>query len=149
MLVILVWNIERSLNIKGLWPTEEKIPEKVGSFYSCNIGYIDPQTYLSTLNETLALLDGVKYDHHDHNEENDGGEGDGKDQYKVLMDILYASIVDNDVFFDLVEPVTGGGDLVWDEGRAVHVMWLWRRLIEDWPVVADSGEGSKSPDQQQ
>lgn len=78
-------------------------------------------TNLSTLNETLAFLDAVKQGHHDYNQQYDDSKGDSKDQNKILVDILYASIVDDDVFLDVVQLVTGGGDFVRNDGREVHV----------------------------
>ena len=45
------------------------------------------------MNETLAFLDAVKQGHHDDNQQYDDSKGDSKDQNKILVDILYASIV--------------------------------------------------------
>ena len=63
----------------------------------------------------------MKQGHHDYNQQYDDSKGDSKDQNKILVDILYASIVDDDVFLDVVQLVTGGGDFVRDDGREVHV----------------------------
>ena len=75
------------------------------------------------MNETLAFLDAVEQGHQDYNQQHDHSEGDSKDHDKILVDVLYASIVDDDVFLDVVQPLplTGGGDFVRDDGREVHV----------------------------
>ena len=59
-------------------------------------------TNLSTLNETLAFLDAVKQGHQDYNQQHDDSKGDSKDHHEILVDVLYASIVDYDVLLDVV-----------------------------------------------